>query len=701
MLMDSGAPTRLWAEAAVTACYIRNRSPVTNRDMTPWELFFKRAPDVSHFRAFGATAYVLVPKDLRRKLDSHTEKGIMVGYEPGTKGYRIYVNSGRVTMAKNVIFHELDGAFVNSKRLGSPMEEPQEDLQADTNGDMEAEEEASGQEQINANNPRRERRPPRDWWVVREDVPSSRRPRTLLAASAFDKDPATMEEALQSPDGDKWQEAIDEEYQSLLENDTWTLVDKPSSDVNIIPVKWVFKTKRGPTGAIERFKARLVAKGFRQKEGIDFEEVFAPVSKYTTFRMLLALVAAEDMELHQLDIKTAFLNGELQETVYTQQPPGYEQGTKDTVCHLRKTLYGLKQAPRAWHLKLKEELENLDFKTSDADPGFFIKEKDDSIIFALVYVDDILIAARSLDEATKAKTDIMGKFNARDMGEATFFLGLTIQRDRATRKIVLHQAVRVRELIARYGLEDSKGRAVPLTASVELTASAGEPLDTETFTYSNLVGSLLYIANCTRPDISQAVGVLAKYMGRPTTVHWTAAKGVLRYMAGTADFGLIYQGQSSIQGFADADFASDLDTRRSTTGYVFIMNGGAVSWSSKRQTTVAVSTTEAEYMAAAHAIKEALWIRKLLQDFKLDIKCIPMKMDNQSAIKVMKNPVLSLRSKHIDVIYNFARERVARGEVKLEYISTHEMIADALTKPVPRNKLEFCRDSMGVTAVAS
>jgi hypothetical protein len=222
-------------------------------------------------------------------------------------------------------------------------------------------------------------------------------------------------------------------------------------------------------------------------------------------------------------------------------------------------------------------------------------------------------------------------------------------------------------------------------------------LDTAQFAYGSLIGSLLYLAVCTRPDIAQAVGALSRHTAHPTTVHWQAAKGIVRYLAGTSDLGITFKGtDTSVLGYTDADYAGDVDTRRSTTGYVFIMNGGAITWQSKRQPTVAVSTTEAEYMAAAAAIKEALWLRKLLIDLRLDPGAMIIKADNQGAIKVLKNPIMSARSKHIDVMHNFARERVVRNEIKFEYISTNLMLADILTKPVPKAKLDFCRENMGI-----
>jgi hypothetical protein len=290
----------------------------------------------------------------------------------------------------------------------------------------------------------------------------------------------------------------------------------------------------------------------------------------------------------------------------------------------------------------------------------------------------------------------MTSFETRNLGEAKIFLGMSITRDRANRTLKLAQERMTTQLIAKYGLDDAKSKTIPLSPSIKLTKDEGSPLDKADHDYGNLIGSLLYLSVCTRPDIAQVVGALSKYMDAPTTVHWNAATGVLRYLAGTKGYGINFGGNSEINGYCDADYAGDLDTRRSTTGYVFIMNGGAISWSSRRQPTVAASTTEAEYMAAASAIKEALWLRTLLNDLKLNGDPITIRADNQSAIKLLKNPISSLRSKHIDVVNHFARERVARKDVIFQYVKTEHMVADILTKAIAETKFIYCRSGMGV-----
>jgi len=404
MLYDSNFSDELWAEAAVTANDVRNVSPVTDRAKTPWELMHGKKPDVSHLRVFGAKAYVQVPEKLRSKLDGRSVVGHLLGYPKGVKGYRIMLRyNNQIVNTRDVIFDETPVAkpvpfSLERSELPAPVTStppvsatspapvvvlPTQASAAavplpDPDNDSELESAPSS--------PQERRYPQRD-----------RQPSRRLLESGFHAlqaveitEPKTYTEAITGPHSKQWRDALDSEYSSLIDNDTWTLVQPPTG-IKAIPVKWVFKVKRDGCGQLERFKARLVAKGFHQKQGIDYDEVFAPVGKYTTLRVLLAVVAATDYELHMLDIKTAFLNGELEEQVYIQQPEGYEAADKTLVGKLNRTLYGLKQAPRAWHLKLKTELESLGFAESIADPGLFIKPSATSPVYILVYVDDLLL----------------------------------------------------------------------------------------------------------------------------------------------------------------------------------------------------------------------------------------------------------------------------------------------------------------------
>ena len=472
------------------------------------------------FRTFGAAAYVHVPKEKRTKLDKVSERGIMVGYDSTSKAYRIFLDSGEITIARNVIFNEQG---VRGSGLPQPSERRKDvidvmpDLEADEASDalpteheqlhsIETAEPAQPPPSDPVNTPRypqRNRRQREVWDAERYHVQAAETNTALLANSI--PEPTTLEEALQSPHAADWQLAMDEEMASLHANNTWTLVEKPAG-VNPIPVKWVYKVKFDATGNVERFKARLVAKGFRQQEGVDFDEVFAPVSKYSTLRALLSLAAAKDLQLQQLDIKTAFLNGELEEDVFVQQAPGYAEGGRNTICHLHRALYGLRQAPRTWHMRLKEELKAMCFVPSQADPGLYISSQEVTNIFILVYVDDILIAAETKAAVQDVKTRLLQAFEARDLGDAQLFLGMTVTRDREQRIIHLSQERMITNLVKQFGLADGKIRTVPLSPSIKLNNTDGKPLDVTVHAYGSLIGSLLYLSVCTRPDIAHAVG---------------------------------------------------------------------------------------------------------------------------------------------------------------------------------------------------
>lgn len=311
-------------------------------------------------------------------------------------------------------------------------------------------------------------------------------------------------------------------------------------------------------------------------------------------------------------------------------------------------------------------------------------------------MDDILIAAKSIDTVTSVKEALLATFDARDLGDVNLFLSMAITRDRAARTIKLAQPRMIDDLLDKYGMSDAKPKATPLTPSATLSRDDGPPLNTQVCTYAALIGSLNYLAVCTRPDIAQAVGALARYMDAPTEAHWSAAKGVLRYLHGTRDMGIVYGNGMGLQGYCDADYASDVDSRRSTTAYVFTLYGGAITWASRRQPTIAASTTEAEFMAAAAATKEALWLRHLLSTFGFPALTIHISGDNQAALALLKNPLGMQRAKHIDVLHRFARERVSRKEVAFSYCPTDRMMADALTKAVPAPKHSACCAGLGI-----
>ena len=432
--------------------------------------------------------------------------------------------------------------------------------------------------------------------------------------------------------------------------------------------------------------------------------------KHSSIRLLLAIVALYDLELQQLDVKTAFLHGELEETIYMHQPEGFIIENKENhVCRLNKSLYGLKQSPRQWYKRFDSFMIDHGYLRSNYDSCVYHKElSDKSFIYLLLYVDDMLIAARSISDIGLLKTQLRNEFEMKDLGAAKKILGMEIIRDRKAGKLYLSQGKYIEKVLQRFGMFDSKPVSTPLATHFKLSASLSPQTDEEerfmaSVPYSSAVGSIMYAMVCTRPDISQAVSVVSRYMANPGKTHWQAVKWILRYLRGTMNFGLIFDRDvdlsSKVTGFVDSDYAGDLDKRRSLTGYVFTLCGSAISWKATLQSTVALSTTEAEYMAAAEAVKEAIWLKGLVNDLGLKQDRISVFCDSQSAIHLTKNQMYHERTKHIDVRYHFLREIVTEGLIQILKIATTENPADMMTKPVAVYKFKLCLDLIGVCSL--
>lgn len=406
-------------------------------------------------------------------------------------------------------------------------------------------------------------------------------------------DKMRMDQAKLEPDWAEFDKANKQEVDALWENGTWYLTDKKPGMI-IIDTEMLNERKRGATGEIERYKGRYVVRGDKQVFPRDYVDKWAPVACHSTLRVLLAMVTARGMHMLQLDIETAFLNGEVDEELYVRQPRGYERGDKGKVFRLLKALYGLKQAARAWYKKLCAMLADAGFTPAAADPCLFLGERAGTTVYVLVYVDDLLIVSASKEAGQTVLEAVVYTFKARVMGEPSYFLSLDIDRNWDDGTLALGQRQYVANLLKRFGLEEANPMRLPLGVGTTLCKD-GDPLPVALIElYQERVGALLYLSTCTRPDVSFAVGRLSRYVAAPTVQHLAAAKNVLRYLKGTANQALTYGSAGPLVGYSDADSTADIDTRRSTTGYAFILNGAAVSWVSKRQTSVALSTTEAE-----------------------------------------------------------------------------------------------------------
>ena len=516
-----------------------------------------------------------------------------------------------------------------------------------------------------------------------------------IAEMALDPEPNTMREALRRPDADKWQAAMQDEYNSLIKNKTWTVVDRPH-DQHVLSNRWVFRRKLGEDGHVLRYKARFVVRGFEQVHGVDFDETFASVVKQPSYKILFALQAMYGWKCHQMDVKTAFLHGEVQENIYLQPPDGFPEDN-GKVLRLNKALYGLKQAPRQWYLRLRASLLKSGWTPSSFDPSVFIHPKG---LFLTVYVDDINIFGKTDEAIAPFKEALLQEFEMTDLGSCAYYLGLHVHM--TNKGTFLHQSNFVQQILNKFQLNDVHTVATPTDVSSKLTTNKGETATKEfTRLYQAMVGSVNYLATVSRPDIAFAVGRAARYMSNPSEEHMKELRRLFAYLKATMNLGLRYNPgiNNTLHGMVDSDWGSCVDTRRSTTGWVFSLGGSPVSWSSRRQKTVALSSCEAEYMAASEATKEAIWIRNLLLEFKLsifkDLK-VPISIDNNSAMKLSKNPEFHARTKHIEMKHHFIREKIASDEVLLNRVDTKDNVADILTKCLPRPRHQELIEAMGM-----
>jgi hypothetical protein len=485
----------------------------------------------------------------------------------------------------------------------------------------------------------------------------------------------------------------------IEKNNTWELVDCPHGK-DIIGVKWVYKTKLNPDGSIQKHKARLVAKGYSQQPGVDYNETFAPVARLDTIRALIALAAQKGWSIYQLDVKSAFLNGILEEEIYVEQPQGFVvKGNESKVLRLRKALYGLKQAPRAWYSRIDQYFMDRGFRRSKSEPTLYIKTQGqyDTLIVSL-YVDDLIYTGNNITLINGFKEDMMKTFEMTDLGLMNYFLGIEVKQEE--QGIFICQKKYTKALLDKFKMNDCKPVATPLVTNEKLQKDDGSP-EADATRYRSLIGSLLYLT-ATRPDIMYATSLLSRFMQKPSQIHLGAGKRILRYLQGTKEYGMWYKSMnnSKLLGYTDSDWAGSLDDMKSTSGYAFSLGSGFFSWACKKQATVAQSTAEAEYVAAAEATSQSIWLRRILGDMgEQEDEPTIIYCDNKSAIAMTKNPVHHHRTKHIAIKYHFIREAEATKQIQLKYCTTEEQIADIFTKALPRARFELLRTMLGVTEI--
>jgi hypothetical protein len=520
-----------------------------------------------------------------------------------------------------------------------------------------------------------------------------------FSVTGFPPEPKTIREALNTSEGPHWQAAMEEELRNLQEMHTWEVCELPANR-RAIPCMWVFKRKLNADGSIERYKARLVIKGFHQQHLVDYDKVFAPVVRASTVRLFFSIVAAADLVCHMVDISNAFVQGTADKVIFMCQPPGFEDGTGN-VLKLLKSLYGLKQAPRVWNQTLTNLLLSIGCVRSQSDGAMFtLCLPSGSLVYLLVYVDDIQIASKNTSDVEHVKQLVLSTFKGRDIGETQFFLQMSVERDRSRRLLVLRQQRHVDQLVQASGLGTACPKSLPMITGIYNDPIGEEITDPAVVSqYRSLVGAVMHISNFTRPDVAFAVSYLARFMHRPTASLFARVQDLICYLKGTASYGLYLGGaspQCPLYAYCDSDYANCREDRRSVTGLVVKCGVGSICWKSAKQPTVSRSTAEAEYIAAGEVAKEVQYVHALAQGMQLDPGCIPIGIDNRAALFLVEDPVSAARTKHIDVVYHHVRERVKCRQMEFEPIATELNVSDIFTKPLAVDTFAKHRSGLGI-----
>ncbi|KAL0407710.1 UNVERIFIED_CONTAM: Retrovirus-related Pol polyprotein from transposon TNT 1-94 [Sesamum radiatum] len=651
MLINSGLPQNLWGEAILSANHILNKVPHKDKNETPYELWKGHKPSYKYLKVWGCLAKVEVPKPKQIKIGPKTIDCIFIGYANNSSAYRFLVHKSTILdihentiiESRNAIFFENIFPCKERKEEGSSRKRTHEVASGDHQRDEE---------------PRRSKR---------AKIAKTFGPEFLTYV--LENEPRTINEALSSPEAPFWKEAINSEIESIMQNHTWELMDLPPGSTPL-GCKWILKRKYKADGSIDKYKARLVAK---------------------------AIAALYDLEIHQMDVKTAFLNGELDEEIYMEQPEGFVvPGQEKKVCRLVKSLYGLKQAPKQWHEKFDRTMLSNGFKINECDKCVYVKSSHNSFIIVCLYVDDMLIMGSNRDVILTTKRMLTKHFDMKDMGLADVILGIKISK--TSDGLALSQSHYIENILKKFKAYDSPPAKTPVDLNLHLAKNKGE--SEGQIEYSRIIGSLMYIMNCTRPDIAYAVNKLSRFTSNPSKNHWKGLIRVLRYLKYTSNYGLHYTRYPAVlEGYSDANWISDSKDTKSTSGYVFTIGGGAVSWKSSKQTCIARSTMESEFIALDKAGEEAEWLRNFLEDIPCWTKPVPAIMihcDSQSAIGRAQSGMYNGKSRHIRRRHNTIRQLISSGIISIDYIKSKENLADPLTKGLSRDQVYCLSRGMGL-----
>ena len=748
----------LWAEAIHTGVYRRNikgHSSLRNH-VTPHEAFYGKKPTVGHFHPFGQKCYVHIPKEARQsasRLLSRAEDGLFVGYTSKSIR-RVYIPSRHTILeSKNVDFapcrpadytnHSDDWVIdTTSEPLATPNQPPsppqkESEPQFQT-PPMKTERPFATLPRTSDSSPMRhtisasfKTKPVQDRSVSSSTSPVvTRSGRTSKptekvrdhhakytnaqvldqalehldgATDAFaytsqcsSDIPANYKEAVASPDRHLWEEAMAHELESHQSNGTWEpVLTRHQAVHNTVGSRWVYAKKYNPDGTLLRHKARLVAQGFSQVHGVDFHETYSPVARYDSLRILLRLAASCDLEVGQMDFDTAYLNSSLSTKMYMRPPHGLPCAPNTTLL-LHKALYCLKQSGKEWFGTFKDHMLHQGFQQCQFDPCVFVK----GTLIIAVYVDDLLLLG-TIEALDRFKRTIAKRFKCKDLGQARYLLGLELQF--TPKAIIITQAAYAKRILEKFGMADCNARATPLDPNTFPNRSMEDDKLADQLTYQMLVGSLNYLVTGTRWDLAFAISMLGTFNSRPNTLHMSLVKQVLRYLKATADQSLNFRRATpsnlALTMYADSSWCSDPDTSKSVNGYLLLLNNAPVNWSSKRQTCVALSTCDAEYMACAHAARHLVWASNASKELanytslKLMNTMPRLLSDNKPAICLSEEQRVNGKTKHIAMHYHFVRERNTI-DYTIGYVSSKDNLADLCTKVLPRPLLQSFKDKL-------
>ncbi|SYW77410.1 uncharacterized protein UHO2_07252 [Ustilago hordei] len=677
MLIQRLVPKGLWPYAIMAAGHVLNLTPSANANRIPYEDFHHTMAHglAKQLHVFGCLVWVHLPrKDHAGKHSARAIPGIMISYDDEHKGWKFHTpeHTPSIRWSNSATFHE-DKGWHDRPKERSPLQIGFENLEAEsTRSETIDHEPILEPEEINIQD------------ILRE-----------ANTTTMNLTP-TLREALDSDEAQQWQEAICKELDGLEAMGTWEIVDIPPN-TKLVNSKIVLHLKLDADGVPVRHKARLVARGFTQREGIDFEETFAPVAPLSAIRALLSLAVERDWEVHQLDITMAYLNSTLKHVIYMKPPEGAKV-PKGKAYWVVKGLYRLKQSGQEWNMEFDKFLQCSNFHRLNCTPCIYTRGKEDNFAIVVIYVDNTLIISPKLSTVKQIKREIGKKWKMEEGSNVSHFLGIKISRDCKAKTMDLMQTSYVKQLLNEHLDKRRRKSSIPLQdiPIPEMTASIAKQME-----YPQIIGKLLWLSNRTCPDISQAMGVLACYMTQPSKEHYNAAQRVLQYLDCTQDIHLQY-GSNKQQDFlvvhSDMNWASDTTAQcKSSSGSAVFIHGNLVAWKSALQHCTALSAVEAESVAATEATREILFFGHLFKAIGVDIGTPIIFSDNTGTIQVSKDPTQHWKLKHIDTKYHFIRDNIQDGKVKIKYIGTEDNLADIFTKPVGKEALQCTQRGLGLT----